>query len=278
MPLSFANITPTNFELAPCRVTYKGVDLGATLGNVVTKIETSLADLKSDQLGTTVIDRKVSGHKITIETELAETQFKDNWKVVFPFHNLVTSGPNKLFYFASALGSSLRASAGSLILHPLSRGDGDLAGDVKIFLAAGEGKADYMLAHAEQNKLKIVWHMYPDFTTTPVRFMLFGDPSVGLINASFTGPTYVGTGNGTMTGTTVYNGFTKTETITATCVTAATNSGTFFVSGTSSGALGLATVGSGFVSPEITFTINDGTSDFIVGDQFTIPTTAANYV
>ena len=36
-PVSFATITPGNFELTPCRVNYKGVDLGATLGNVKVK-------------------------------------------------------------------------------------------------------------------------------------------------------------------------------------------------------------------------------------------------
>ena len=76
----------------------------------------------------------------------------------------------------------------------------------------------------------------------------------------------------------VYNGFTKTETITATCVTAVGAGGVFHVSGSISGARGLATVGVSFVVPEISFTIADGTPDFIIGDSFTVATVAANYV
>jgi hypothetical protein len=74
-----------------------------------------------------------------------------------------------------------------------------------------------------------------------------------------------------------YNGFTKTETITLNCIQAIANSGKFEVIGSLSGYLGLATVGSGFSSPQISFLINDGASDFIVSDSFTIATVASNY-
>lgn len=278
-PVSFANITPGQFELTPCRVNFGGVDLGATLGNVVVKVEEALSDLKSDQLGSTVIDRKVSGFKVTIETELAESVLKDNWKVVFPAHKLVTSGGNKIFYFDSAVGSSMLALAKQLILHPLSRADADKAGDLLVYLATAEGKADVSFSPTDQQKLKVIWHMYPDFTTLPPRFMLFGDPSVALQSAS-AGAATAGTGNtgnGTVSGITVYSGFTKTETITLQCVTAIANSGKFFVSGSQSGPLGLATVGTTFVANQISFVINDGAADFVVNDSFTIATTAANY-
>jgi len=58
-----------------------------------------------------------------------------------------------------------------------------------------------------------------------------------------------------------------------------TNGGKFEVVGSLSGPLGLATVGTPFVAfgSQISFTINDGTTDFVVGDVFTVATTAANY-
>lgn len=279
--LSFSNITPGQFELTPCRVTYKNVDLGATLSNVVVKIEESLADLKSDQLGTTVIDRKVSGFKVTIETELAEVKLKDNWEVVFPAHKLVTGGGGqKVFYFDSTVGTSMVDLAGQLVLHPLSKPDADKSTDILVWLATAEGKADLTFSPTDQQKLKVVWHMYPDFTTLPPRFMLYGDPTVGLTAAS-AGAATAGTGNvgnGTVTSIVAYSSGAKDETITLQCVTAASNSGTFFVSGTVSGSLGLATVGQTFTSDPISFLINDGAIDFAVNDSFTIATLAANYV
>lgn len=278
-PLSFSSISPGQFELTPCRVTYKGVDLGATLSNVVVKVEEALSELKSDQLGSTIIDRKVSGFKVTIETELAETQLKDNWKVVFPAHKLVEQGGEQVVYFDSTVGASMRDLAGVLLLHPLSKADADKSSDILVWLATAEGKSDLSFSPTDQQKLKCVWHMYPDFSTLPPRFMIYGDPAVGLVAAS-AGSATAGTGNagnGTVGSIVAYSGYTVDETITLQCVTEATDGGTFFVNGSQSGALGLATVGVAFTSDKISFLIADGSTDFDVNDTFAIATTAANY-
>lgn len=278
-PVSYASVTPSNFELTPCRVTFKGVDIGATLGNVVVKTETSLSDLKADQYGSTVLDRRTSGHKVTIETEFAEVRFKDNWKILFPMHKLVTQGSSTLFLFDSQIGASQLSFAGELVLHPLSLPDSDKSEDFLIYLATAQGKADYSHSPTEQVKLKCTWDMYPDFSTLPPRFYIFGDPSVGAIPAT-AGAATAGTGNtgnGTVSGIAVYSGTTVTETITLSCVTPGLNDGTFYVQGSQSGALGLASVGTTFNSDVISFTINDGTTDFVTNDNFAISTTAANY-
>ena len=277
-PVSSAVINPANLELTPVRVTYKGVDLGATLGNATLSLEVEKGELKADQLGSTVIDRRISGHKMTVSTELAEIRLKDNWKVVFPWLNLVTSGPNKALFANSQIGRSDQSDAGALILHPLSLADADKAGDYNFYKAICEGKAELVYGPGEQVKLKATFNILPDFTVTPARFALIGDPAIGLISASAGSPVFVGTGNGAMGSVVVYNGFTKTETITAVLVTTALDGGIFHVSGSVSGSLGLATVGVPFVSPVISFTIADGTTDFVLADSFTVATVAANYV
>lgn len=280
MSTSFATLTPGYFELSPCRLTYGGVDLGGT-DKVSVKIEEKLAPLKADQLGDTVIDNKVSGFKVTIETALDEVQLKANWKVVFPAHKLVTQGGNTMFYFDSQIGQSMAALAKPLIIHPLSKVDGDKSTDVYIYLATAMPTSNLDFSSSEQQKLKVTFDVYPDFTTQPPRFLLYGDPAVGLVNAT-AGAATAGTGNtgnGTVSSISVTN-TTRTETVTLQCVTPVTNGGVFNVDGTMSGPMGLATVGIGFTSPnnEISFTINDGTIDFALNDSFTIATTAANYV
>lgn len=279
-PVSFATINPGNFELTPCRLNFKGVDLGATLGNVKVSIKDSLADLKSDQLGKTVIDRKISGFECHVETSLAENQLKTNWKVIFPAHRLETD-PNtgkQNIYFDSQVGASMTDFAGPLIMHPLSRPNSDLAGDVMIYLATANGASEYEFGPEKQIAMKIHWDMYPDFTTQPPRFLLFGDPSIAVVAAT-AGSATAGTGNvgnGTVTGIAVFSGTTETELVTLKCVTAGTG-GAFFISGSLAGALGLATVGVNFTSSQIAFLINNGGTPFAVGDTFTISTTAANY-
>ena len=240
-PVSFSNINPTNFELSPCRVTYGGVDIGATLGNVAVKTKTALSDLKSDQLGSTIIDKRVSGHSFTIETEFAEVLLKQNWKILFPMNKFVQQGSSTLFYFDSAIGFSQRGAAKMLTLHPLSRDNSDLSEDFNVYLATAQGQADFTLSPSEQVKMKCVWDVYPDFTTQPARFYSFGDPATSLLPAS-AGAATAGTGNtgnGLITGITAFSGFTKTETISLKCVTPGTG-GSFFVTGSQSGALGLA--------------------------------------
>lgn len=280
MSTSFSTITPGAFELSPCRVTFGGVDLGGT-DKVTVKIEEKLADLKADQLGDSFIDRKVSGFKVTIETALDETLLKSNWKVVFAAHDLVTQAGNTAFYFASAVGQSMRALAKTLVLHPLSKVDSDKSSDINVYLATANPSSSIDFSSQDQQKLKVTFDVYPDFTTQPARWMLYGDPAVGLEDAT-AGAATAATGNvgdGTVGSITVNNGATKTELVTLLCLTAGA-SANFVVSGSTTGPMGYATNGLAFTSPgdEIGFTITDGAADFALDDSFTIQTTAANYV
>lgn len=274
MSLSYATLNPQYTELSPCRVTFKGIDLGGTTGNVIIKPEDATAPIKMDQLGETNIDWKISGFNMTIETNIAEVQLKDNWKVVFPTHKLVTQGGQKLFYFDATIGARLSDFAGLLTLHPLSRPDSDKNGDINVWLAIAEGKSQLNFSPKDQQILKLVWHLLPDFTTTPVRFFAYGDLAVGLVAATHgTATAGSNTGNGTVGSITVYSGVTKTETITLTALSATK----FDVEGSLSGPLGIATTGLTFNSPELSFLITVGGTAFVANDSFTISTTAANY-
>lgn len=85
---------------------------------------------------------------------------------------------------------------------------------------------------------------------------------------------YAGTGNGTMTGPTISATALK-EVWTVRNKTAAANGGTFSVVGSVSGAKADAVVGVAYDNGAIAFTINDGATDFIVGDTFTLTVTGA---
>ena len=85
-------------------------------------------------------------------------------------------------------------------------------------------------------------------------------------------PAYTGTGNGTMTGVDCHPA-TLTETWTVTCTTAVQDGGVFSVVGSASGAKADATVGTPYDNGFIAFTINDGSTDFVVDDVFTADVT-----
>ena len=80
-------------------------------------------------------------------------------------------------------------------------------------------------------------------------------------------PTYKGTGNGTISAVSGGAG-SVAETITLTAVDATH----FTVSGSVSGVLGTATVGTAFSSGQINFTLAAGSTPFVAGDAFTMTT------
>jgi hypothetical protein len=81
---------------------------------------------------------------------------------------------------------------------------------------------------------------------------------------------YRGTGNGTLTGLAAAAAAAD-DTYTLTVILAAANGGTFRVVSNRRGVLANAVVATPYVDAEIGgFTINDGATDFIVGDEFTI--------
>jgi hypothetical protein len=85
--------------------------------------------------------------------------------------------------------------------------------------------------------------------------------------------TFTGTGNGLLTNLAVPTG-TRSEQWLVTVTTAAANGGTFSVVGSLSGARANAVVGTPYSNGNVSFTIADGTTDFVVGDRFTITTGA----
>ncbi len=283
MSISTATVTPVNMELTPMRVTFGGVDLGGTLSNVVVHVKYNKAPIHADQFGTTILDQRISGQEMTVTCDLAEVNLRANWKVVFANSHLITSGGNNQEYFDMQIGDADSLHWLPLILHPLSRANSDLAGDFKFFLAVATATSDVTYSPTGQAKLKCVFHIFPDTGTIPARWMVYGDPSIGVVAASAGTPVFTGTGNGTCTSVSVFSGVTVTETITIKNVGAATNGGTFYVSGSVSGALGTATISGGaggtasFNSSKIAFTLTDGSTDFVLNDQFTIATIAANY-
>lgn len=88
----------------------------------------------------------------------------------------------------------------------------------------------------------------------------------------------VGAIGGTRTGTGDLSGVeasptSVTETWTLECTTATAGGGTFSVTGSVTGATAPATVGAAYDNGKVSFTLNDGATDFVVGDTFTIPVT-----
>lgn len=181
---SYATVTPGNMELTPCRVSFKGpgaltfADLGGTLGNVSVKMKYDKAEIKADQFGTTVLDRRVKGVMVTIETELAELELKALWKIVFPHATLIGTEPATYVDFLSQVGDGDISHAGELLLHPLSRPDSDLNHDLYAWKVCAMADSEVVFGPDKQQSLKIVWNVLLDTSVTPARMIRFGDKAL----------------------------------------------------------------------------------------------------
>lgn len=153
-------------------------DLGGTLGNVNIGLAYKKSNIMADQFGKTVLDQRVSAIDIKVTTEIAETQNKDNWKVVFPHGTeVVGSGPfagATAFDFLSAIGDGSLSNAGELLLHPLSMPDSNTDFDYTFWKACSTAESEIVYSPENQAKLKIVWLILPDTSTQPARFARFG--------------------------------------------------------------------------------------------------------
>lgn len=89
------------------------------------------------------------------------------------------------------------------------------------------------------------------------------------------GQAFAGTGNGTMTALTANPAASTVEVWTVKLKTVVANGGVFSVVGSVSGAAADATVGVAYDNGQIRFTINDGSTDFILNDTFTVTSTGA---
>lgn len=286
MSASNSIITPPDIVLSPMRVTYNGVDLGGTEGGVTFSPKYDIADIMVDQYGKTKIDGVVSGEHFNVKFTLAETKNKSNWKVAFPHSKLVGSGGegSESIYFDMQIGDKLSNHTAVLILHPLSAVDGDLSQDIMIYKAVALSASELKYGPDKQVGLAVEMEALPDTNVIPARFCLYGDPSIGIINASAGAavPGMSNVGNGTIGAIGVNNAKTETETVTVQCV-GQTSGNDFSVTGSLSGPLGdlhlNAASGSliHFVAPPISFTITQLGTQFAYGDVFTIPTTGANY-
>ena len=175
--MSNAVVTTSSMELTPMRVTFDGRDLGGTSSNIVISAKYMKAELRADQSGQTVRDRRVSGIEITVTTELTEVLNKDNWKVVFPHTTLLPAGTAAI-EFSQNIGDSDLSNALELVLHPLSKADSDLTADYTFYKACASAESSITYGPTEQARLKIVWNILPDESAVPNKFFRYGDPAV----------------------------------------------------------------------------------------------------
>lgn len=278
---------PQNIFVSSAALLIDGIDVGLVSG-VKVNIKETVAPVKTDQLGSMVVNHFYTGHEISGELTFDEfTAAK--MKIPFPQANLVSSGGVSRLTFGQQIGADYYSKAKEFKFIPTNDDTNNNARHFRFWKCVFMGEASIDYGPDKKLHFKAKFHAYPDVSKPSGEWMgEFGDPAAGaLVPSSFT-PAVPGLSNvglGLVGSIFTSDTFTKTETWTLTCIHAIANSGIFSVVGSVTGARGNATVGSAYVSnsavpanSELGFTISDGTPDFVVGDTFTVATTQSNHV
>ena len=172
-----------NLELGPCVVKYgvsgAEVDLGFTMGSVTVAIETEVADVTADQLGTTILKQIITGRNATITIPFAETSIELFSKMI-PLASFVqdaTTATKQKTIINTPIGSDLVASASkSLLLIKSIGGTASTdANDVfRFFKAAPSGEVEFAFSVDDQRVYETEFTAYPD-STQSFAIGVFGD-------------------------------------------------------------------------------------------------------
>ncbi|MBL0233240.1 MAG: hypothetical protein IPQ08_06205 [Chitinophagaceae bacterium] len=276
-----------NTYLSSAIMKFDGVDFGLVSGVKISNKEMT-TDAHTDQIGKSLANTFYVGQEVQVELEMDEYTVA-KMKQVYPNSKLITTGPIAKLTFGDSIGQNYLALAKVLEVIATADDTTNFGHYWKFFLAAPVPEATIEMGPGKQVKIKFKFKVYPDLTQVPGQWFGFmGDPAAGTLVPSSAAAAVPGggnVGNGTVTGLSTVDLYTKTETWTMTCIATAVNGGVFSVVGSVTGARGNATVGSIYHSnsifianSELSFTINDGATDFALADTFTIATTAANYV
>lgn len=110
----------TNVQVGQCSVTYNGVDLGHTKGGVEVSYEPVYKDVMVDKYGETVVEKYLTGQKLTAKVSLAEYTIA-NLRVAMPKAQFAGAA-NARITLGAAAGKKGSDSAAVLVLHPVNEG------------------------------------------------------------------------------------------------------------------------------------------------------------
>jgi hypothetical protein len=110
----------TNVQLGVCSVTFSSVDLGHTKGGVEVVYEPTYKDVSVDKYGETVIEKYLTGEKLSVKVPLAEYTIA-KLKIAMP-QGAYAGAANARLTMGASSGQKAAVDSAQLVLHPTSEG------------------------------------------------------------------------------------------------------------------------------------------------------------
>ncbi len=106
----------TKIQLGPCSVTYKGRDMGHTIGGAAVTYTPDFYESKVDKYGSSIVEKFLVGEKFMAEFSLAEFTLANLQDAI----NQSTLQGDDSVSVGSVAGKKASANAGLLVRHPLA--------------------------------------------------------------------------------------------------------------------------------------------------------------
>lgn len=159
----------TNVKLGTCQVTFKGIDLGHTIGGVTFTYEQSYHETAVDKYGETIVERFLLGEKMSAVVPLAESTIA-NFAVAMPAG---TSNGSKVT-LGSKAGKRMSDEAGLLVLHPETATNTD--DDIVIYKAMSTQSVEVGMMNDGERLIEVTFESFIDETKSNGNYLgLIGD-------------------------------------------------------------------------------------------------------
>jgi hypothetical protein len=165
--MAYTNTNAENVQLGSCSVLFGSTDLGLTKGGVEVSVATNTHKVTVDQFGQTEINEYIMGRTCTVKVPMAESDLA-LLAAVIPGAVLVTDGTvstKKKITVPHGQGTSLRAFADELVLHPIALAAGSMNQDFTVPIAAPKGEFQFAYKFDEERVYNVEFMGYPDLTT-----------------------------------------------------------------------------------------------------------------
>lgn len=156
IPFGLSDITVGE---GPTAVKFNGVDFFQGDGGEVT-LTPILEEIKLADLGDSVYDERVIGHEGEVKLVAAQEDIKI-LEAAMSFMDSITEtvGGATIGLMDSKIGSSMRAKAKKVTIHPRIKG-ADKSADITLYKMAGSGEFSRSYAN-EQGKVEMTFKLYP---------------------------------------------------------------------------------------------------------------------
>lgn len=124
-----------NIKLGVCTVTFKGVDLGHTIGGVTVTYTPEYKETSVDKFGKSIVEKFLVGERVKAKFSLAEWTLANLQKVI----DQNTLQGDDSISVGSIAGKKATVNAGMLLLHPIENAASNLNDDFGIYKATIAG-------------------------------------------------------------------------------------------------------------------------------------------